>query len=145
MNVDRLELRRIALATMIMVTSVVHRSCSRGLTHARAKHAPLQNKYSVLEHMALRANFRGQYLEKSHGDHIHTSTCTFRYAYGLLDFQVSAYVVKISLNASARRAADFRRIWMTTRVKLFGSLRFRDYAYFTRKWSYAQSLSDRKS
>ena len=64
MNVDRLELRRIALATMIMVTSVVHRSCSRGLTHARAKHAPLENKYSVLEHMALRANFRGQYLEK---------------------------------------------------------------------------------
>ena len=109
MNVDRLELRRIALATMIMVTSVVHRSCSRGLTHARAKHAPLENKYSVLEHMALRANFRGQYLEKSHGDHIHTSTCTYRYAYGLLDFQVSAYVVKISLNASARRAADFRR------------------------------------
>ena len=64
MNVDRLELRRIALATMIMVTSVVHRSCSRGLTHARAKHAPLENK---LEHMARRANFRGQYLEKSDG------------------------------------------------------------------------------
>ena len=108
MNVDRLELRRIALATMIMVTSVVHRSCSRGLTHARAKHAPLEKKYSVLEHMALRANFRGQYLEKFHADYIHTSSCTYRYAYGLLDFQVSAYVVKISMNASARRAADFR-------------------------------------
>ena len=117
MNVDRLELRRIALATMIMVTSVVHRSCSRGLTHARAKHAPLELKNSVLEHMALRANFRGQYLEKSHGDHIHTSTCTYRYAYGLLDFQVSACVVKISLNASARRAADFRQIWSRTRFK----------------------------
>ena len=62
MNVDRLELRRIALATMIMVTSVVHRFCSRGLTYARATHAP---KNSVLEHMALRANFRGQYLENS--------------------------------------------------------------------------------
>ena len=112
MNVDRLELRRIALATMIMVTSVVHRSCSRGLTHARAKHAPLELKNSVLEHMALRANFRGQYLEKFHADHIHTSSCTYRYTYGLLDFQASAYVVKISLNASARRAADFRRIWV---------------------------------
>ena len=56
MNVDRLELRRIALATMIMVTSVVHRSCSRGLTHARAKHAPLENENSVLEHMALKSH-----------------------------------------------------------------------------------------
>ena len=63
MNVDRLELRRIALATMIMVTSVVHRFCSRGLKYARATHAP---KNSVLEHMALRANFRGKYLENSY-------------------------------------------------------------------------------
>ena len=95
MNVDRLELRRIALATMIMVTSVVHRSCSRGLTHARAKHAPLELKNSVLEHMALRANFRGQYLEKFHADHIHTSHCTYRYAYELLNCQVSAYSMSL--------------------------------------------------